>query len=48
MFVRRYWYASPVEEIARDYGFSLSKVKTSLMRTRKKLKEHLESEGIVV
>lgn len=48
IFVRRYWYASPVEEIARDYGFSLSKVKTSLMRTRKKLKEHLESEGIAV
>lgn len=48
IFVRRYWYSSPIEEIARDYGFSLSKVKTSLMRTRTKLKEHLESEGIVV
>lgn len=48
IFVRRYWYASSVEDIARDYGFSLSKVKTSLMRTRKKLKEHLESEGIFV
>ncbi|MGN1423226.1 MAG: RNA polymerase sigma factor [Oscillospiraceae bacterium] len=48
IFVRRYWYASSVEDIARDYGFSLSKVKTSLMRTRNNLKKHLESEGIVV
>lgn len=48
IFVRRYWYASPVEDIAREYGFSISKVKTSLMRTRKKLKEHLESEGIAI
>lgn len=48
IFVRRYWYSSSIEDIARDYGFSLSKVKTSLMRTRKNLKEHLESEGIVV
>lgn len=48
IFVRRYWYASPIEEIAKDYGFSVSKVKTCLMRTRKKLKDHLESEGIIV
>lgn len=48
IFVRRYWYASPIEEIAQEYGFSVSKVKTSLMRTRSKLKKHLESEGIIV
>ena len=48
IFVRRYWYASPIEEIAQEYGFSVSKVKTCLMRTRSKLKKHLESEGIIV
>ena len=48
IFVRRYWYAGSVEEIARDYGFGKSKVKMSLMRTREKLKEYLESEGISV
>ena len=44
IFVRRYWYASPIEEIAQE--FSVSKVKTCLMRTRSRLKKHLESEGI--
>lgn len=48
IFVRRYWYASSVEEIASDYGFGKSKVKMSLSRTREKLKEHLESEGIAL
>jgi RNA polymerase sigma-70 factor (ECF subfamily) len=46
IFVRRYWYACTVEDIARDYSFSKSKVKMSLLRTREKLKEYLESEGI--
>lgn len=48
IFVRRYWYAGSIEDIAAEYGFSPSKVKTSLMRTRKKLKERLESKGITV
>ncbi len=48
IFVRRYWYAGSVEEIAQDYGFGKSKVKMSLLRTREKLKEYLESEGIAV
>lgn len=48
IFVRRYWYAGSVEEIASDYGFGKSKVKMSLSRTREKLKEHLESEGIAL
>lgn len=48
IFVRRYWYAGSVEDIARDYGFGKSKVKMSLLRTREKLKEYLESEGITV
>lgn len=48
IFVRRYWYAGSVEEIALDYGFGKSKVKMSLSRTREKLKEYLESEGIAL
>lgn len=44
-FVRRYWYLSSVREIASDYGVSESKVKMSLVRTRKKLKKILEKEG---
>lgn len=45
-FVRRYWYLSPVREIAADYAVSESKVKMALMRTRNKLKKVLEEEGI--
>lgn len=46
LFVRRYWYLSPVKEIAADYGFSESKVTVTLFRTREKLRTVLEKEGI--
>ena len=46
IFIRRYWYLSPVKEIAKDLGFGESRVKMSLLRTRKALKELLEQEGI--
>ena len=46
VFVRRYWYASSLEEIAGDYDMTLSKVKSILFRLRKKLKSELEKEGI--
>ncbi len=48
VFLRRYWYASPIQDIAIDYGFSVSKVKTTLHRTREKLRRHLEEEGIAL
>ncbi len=48
VFLRRYWYFCPVKEIAEDYGISESKVKMLLLRTREKLKAHLESEGVVL
>jgi len=46
IFMRRYWYLSPVAEIAKDYSISESKVKMSLLRSRKALKQVLEKEGI--
>jgi RNA polymerase sigma-70 factor (ECF subfamily) len=46
IFVRRYWYMSAVKEIAREYNLTESKVTVTLFRTRKKLKEYLEEEGI--
>ena len=46
VFVYRYWYLTPVKSIAYDFGFSESKVKSMLSRTRTKLKHHLEKEGI--
>ncbi|MBE6922540.1 MAG: sigma-70 family RNA polymerase sigma factor [Ruminococcaceae bacterium] len=46
IFLRRYWYADSIEEIAKRYHFSQSKVKTSLHRTRNKLSVFLAKEGI--
>ena len=44
-FLRRYWYGDSLEDIARRYGDSISKVKSLLHRTRKGLREHLIREG---
>lgn len=48
IFLRRYWFADSVEEIAKRYHFSQSKVKTSLFRTRNKLSAFLAKEGVTV
>ena len=48
IFICRYWHVYPVKTIARDFGFSESKVKSMLSRTRSKLKTYLEKEGIFV
>lgn len=48
IFVCRYWYLSPVRDIARQYGMSESKVTSILFRLRGKLKVHLEKEGITL
>ena len=48
IFVRRYWYMSPVKDIAKDYGLSEGPVKSILSRTRKRFKAHLEKEGICI
>lgn len=48
IFLRRYWYADSIGEIAARYRISQSKVKTQLHRTRGKLKQYLEKEGITV
>ena len=45
VFIRRYWFSDSIEEIARQFKMSESKVKSMLFRTRNKLKKHLESEG---
>ena len=42
----RYFYMAQVKDIAAKYGFSESKVKSMLSRTRKKLKRYLEEEEL--
>lgn len=48
VFVQRYWYLNSIAEIARKNGIGESKVKMLLLRTRKKLKAVLETEGISI
>ena len=48
IFLRRYWYADSIPEIADRYHITQSKVKTQLHRTRNKLRAFLEKEGIQV
>lgn len=46
VFVCRYWYLDSITQIANEFGFSQSKVKSMLLRTRSKLRKELEKEGI--
>lgn len=46
IFVRRYWYLDSLADIAARYHMALGSVKSSLFRSRKKLKQHLEQEGL--
>ena len=48
LFVRRYFEMEPVKDLASDFGFSESKVKMTLLRTRKSLAERLIKEEIEV
>lgn len=48
VFMRRYWYLSPIKEIASDYHMTESKVKMILLRARNDLKWILEQEEIVL
>ena len=48
VFIKRYWYMNSILEIAEAFSMSESKVKSLLMRTRKKLKKYLSKEGFEV
>ncbi|MBO5701212.1 MAG: sigma-70 family RNA polymerase sigma factor [Clostridia bacterium] len=48
IFVRRYWYGDALSDICRSFGFSETKVKSSLHRTREKLAEELKKEGVAL
>ena len=45
VFVCRYYYFDPLNDIAKRFGFTVSKVKMSLKRSRDKLREFLLKEG---
>ena len=45
VFLCRYWYMDSIQTIAKQSGFSQSKVTSMLHRTRGKLRTMLEKEG---
>ena len=46
MFVRRYWYGESIAQIADAFECSEEKVKSTLFRTRNKLRQAMIKEGI--
>ena len=46
MFVRRYWHAESLEELAKLFHTSKHNISVRLSRTREKLKKHLIKEGV--
>ncbi|MBO5042386.1 MAG: sigma-70 family RNA polymerase sigma factor [Clostridia bacterium] len=48
IFVRRYWYTASVAEISESFHMKESTVAMLLLRTRRKLKKHLEKEGFTL
>ncbi len=48
IFLRRYWYALSVKEIAKNMGTSENYISVTLHRTRNRFKTYLEKEGITV
>lgn len=48
IFLQRYWYFCPIDEIAERFDMKSNSVSVMLMRTRKKLKTYLEKEGFSI
>ncbi len=47
VFLCRYWHMDSVKVVCRRFGFSESKVKSMLYRTREKLRDVLTKEGLI-
>lgn len=48
VFICHYWYCDSIKDIARQFGYTQSKVKMMLSRTRKKLLDHLEKQEVYI
>lgn len=48
IFVKRYWFAQSLSEIAESFRVSENNIAVRLSRTRAKLKKHLTKEGIFI
>ena len=47
LFVQRYWYGMPVDDIAAEQHLPKGTVTVTLMRTRRKLQSYLQEEGFL-
>ena len=47
VFLRRCWFTESIADIAKRYGMRESTVRTSLFRSREKLRRHLTKEGLL-
>lgn len=47
IFVLRYWYYETIHSISQTTGWKETRIKSELSRIRKKLKKHLEQEGVM-
>lgn len=47
LFVRRYWHASSIEDLASDFDMTENHVYVSLSRIRKRLEKYLRKEGLL-
>ena len=47
IFMCRYWLIASIAQISQSSGFSESKIKSSLFRSREKLRRHLIKEGLL-
>lgn len=45
MFIRRYWYLDSIKDVAAFFSTSQGRVKTTLYRVRRGLREYLIKEG---
>ena len=48
VFLARYYYSCPLKELAKRYGLSARQVKYLLAKLRKRLKDFLEKEGVII
>ncbi|MGM9640180.1 MAG: RNA polymerase sigma factor [Faecousia sp.] len=48
IFIRRYWYLDSIADISKRFALSESKVKTTLFRSRNRLRSYLKKEGYTI
>ncbi len=48
IFIRKYWYFDSVADLAEKFGHSEAKIKSTLFRTRNKLRTYLAEKGVAI